>query len=137
MPTNFLSYDASDIAAVNAWCALLNAGFLKIYTGTQPALDGAVTGTLLATLTFANPAFGTATAAGGTVTATANAITAGTAGNTGTAVYFALVKSDNSTVVATGTVGTSGCNLNGPSTSITSGSNVTCSSFAITQLQNG
>ena len=137
MPTNFLSYDATDIAAVNAFTALLNNGFLKIYTGAQPALNGAVTGTLLVTLTFGATAFATATAGGGTVTATANAITSGTAGNTGTAGYFALVKSDNSTVVATGTVGTSGCNLNGTSTSITASSNVTCSSFQITQLQNG
>jgi len=137
MATNFLSYDASDIAAVNAFTALLNSGFLKIYTGAQPALDGAVTGTLLVTLTFSATAFATATASGGTVTATANAITSGTAGNKGTAGYFALVKSDNSTVVATGTVGTSGCNLNGPSTSITASSNVSCSSFQITQLQNG
>ena len=137
MATNFLSYDATDIAAVNAFTALLNNGFLKIYTGAQPALNGAVTGTLLVTLTFGATAFGTATAGAGTVTATANAITSGTAGNTGTAGYFALVKSDNSTVVATGTVGTSGCNLNGTSTSITASSNVTCSSFQITQLQNG
>ena len=137
MATNFLAYDATDVAAVNAVTALLNSGFLKIYTGAQPANDGAVTGTLLVTLTFGSTAFATATAGGGTVTATANAITAGTAGNTGTAGYFALVKSDTTTVVATGTVGTSGCNLNGTSTSITASSNVTCSSFQITQLQNG
>lgn len=137
MPANFLSYDASDIAAVNAFTALLNNGFLKIYSGAQPSVNGAVTGTLLATLTFGATAFGTATASGGTVTATANAITSGIAAATGTAGYFALVKSDGTTVVATGTVGTSGANLNGPSTSITSGSNVSCSSFQITQLQNG
>lgn len=137
MATNFLSYDASDIAAVNAFTALLNSGFIKIYTGSQPGLNSAVTGTLLVTLTFSATAFTTATAGGGTVTATANAITSGTAGATGTAGYFALVKSDTTTVVATGTVGTSGANLNGSSTSITSGSNVSCSSFQITMLQNG
>ena len=137
MATNALSYDASDIAAVNAFTALLNSGFIKIYTGSQPALNGAVTGTLLVTLTFGATAFATATAAGGTVTANANAITSGTAGNTGTAGYFALVKSDTTTVVGTGTVGTSNANLIGPSTSITNGANVSCSSFQITQLQNG
>jgi hypothetical protein len=135
--TNFLSYDASDIAAMNAWTALLNNGFLKIYTGAQPALDGAVSGTLLVTLTFGATAFGAATAAAGTVTALANAIASGTAGNTGTAGYFALVKADTTTVVATGTVGTSSANLIGPSTAITNGSNVSCTSFQITQLQNG
>ena len=137
MATNFLSYDASDIAAVNAFTALLNNGFIKIYTGAQPALNGAVTGTLLVTLTFGAAAFAAAAASGGTVTALAIAIASGTAGNSGTAGYFALVKSDTTTVVATGTVGTSNANLIGPSTAITNGANVSCSSFQITQLQNG
>jgi hypothetical protein len=137
MAANFLAYDATDIAAMNAATALLNSGYLEIYTGSQPALDGAVAGTLLVTLTFSATAFATATAAGGTVTALANAITSGTAVATGTAGWFALLKSDNATVVFTGTVGTSNANLIGPTTAITNGANVSCSSFQITQLQNG
>lgn len=129
---NPLPYDASVIAAVNAFTALMNSGFLKIYTGAQPALNGAVTGTLLATLTFGATAYATATASGGIVTATANTITSGTAGNTGTAGYFALVKSDNTTVVATGSVGLSSADLNLNTLSITTGNNVSCSSFLIT-----
>jgi hypothetical protein len=129
---NPLPYDASVIAAVNAFTALLNSGFIKIYTGAQPALNGAVTGTLLATMTFSATAFPTATASGGVTTATANSITSGTAGNTGTAGYFALVKSDNTTVVATGSVGTSGADLNLNTLSITSGNTVACSSFLVT-----
>jgi hypothetical protein len=118
---------------------LLNGGgFLKIYTGTQPALNGAVTGTLLATLTFATTAFATATAAGGTVTATANAIGSGTAAATGTAGYFALLKSDGITIVATGSVaatgGTADLILN--SLSISSGANVSCSAFTFTQPES-
>lgn len=135
MATNSLSYDASAKAAVDAFTALLNNGFIKLYTGAQPSLNAAVSGTLLATLTFGATAFAASTASGGTVTANANAITSGTAAATGTAGYFALVKSDTTTVVATGTVGTSGANFNMNSTAITSGANVSASAFQITQSQ--
>jgi len=124
MAQNPLWYDA----ALNAVTALLNSGFIRIYTGTQPSLDGAVTGTLLATMTFGSTAFGASSAG----TATANAITSGTAGNTGTAGYFALVESGGSTVVGTGTCGTSGTDMILNSTSIVSGASVSCSSFTIT-----
>ena len=123
MANNPLWYDA----AVNAVAALLNSGTIKIYTGAQPAEDGSITGTLLATLTFGATAFGASS--GGT--ATANAITPGAAGNTGTAGYFALEESGG-TVVATGTCGASGADLNLNSTSISSGATVSCSSFTIT-----
>lgn len=135
MANNPTIYDATGIAGVNAVTALLNSGFIKIYTGAQPALNGAVTGTLLVSMTFSATAFPTATASGGTVTATANAITSGTAGNSGTAGYFALVKSDNTTVVATGTVGTSGADLNLNTLTITATNTVSCSSFLVTQLE--
>lgn len=253
MPQNPTVYDASTIATVNAFTSQLAGGFIKIYTGSQPALNGAVTGTLLATMTFnaaINPpatpasstvttggtvaagtyqyvvtyvsasgetiasnfgsqvttgatstltinspsastgatgwyayvtqaggaasfqatrqqaagsptaigtnltltapptstglpppsvnttgAFAIATASAGTVTATANAITSGTAGNTGTAGYHALVKSDNATVVATGTVGTSGADLNLNTLTITSGNTVSCSSYLVTMVE--
>jgi hypothetical protein len=129
-------YDATVIAAVNAAAALLNSGFIEIYSGSQPANDASLTGTKLAKLAFSATAFPAATAASGTVTATANAITAAAALATGTAGYFALMKSDDATVVMTGSVGTSGADLNLSSLSITSGVNVSCSSFAITELQN-
>lgn len=135
MASNPLFYDNTVITAVNAATALLNNGSLKIYTGSQPALNGVATGVLLATLTFGATAFATATAAGGTVTAIANAITSGTAGNTGSAGWFALVKSDGTTIVATGTCGTSNADLILNSTAISSGANVSCSSFEITQPQ--
>lgn len=135
MANNPLWYDATVIASINSVTALLNNGFIKIYTGSQPAVDGAVSGTLLVTLTFSATAFASATASGSGGTATANTIVQGTAGNTGTAGYFALVKSDNSTVVATGSVGTSGCDLNLSNTAILTGGVVSCSSFTITQVQ--
>ena len=254
MANNPTVYDASSIATVNAFTSQLNGGFIKILTGAQPATNGALTGTLLATMTFQaqrNPpgtatgstaasggtvangtyhfvvtyvdasgettaseygtvtttgtnistltinspsassgatgwyayvtqaggnsayqatrqqaagsptaigsnltltapptstglpppsvnttgAFAIATAAGGTVTGTANAITSGTAGNTGTAGYHALQKSDGTTVVATGTVGTSGADLNLNTLTITSGNTVSCSSYLVTMLE--
>jgi hypothetical protein len=131
-----LTYDNAVNAAVNAVTALLNSGFLKIYSGSQPAVDGAVTGTLLATLTFGATAFGASSASGSGATATANAITSGTAGATGTAGYFALVKSDNTTVVGTGSCGTSGADLNFNTTSIVSGATVSCSAFTVTMPQS-
>lgn len=137
MTANFLAYDEADEAAMNAALALLNNGSLKIYSGSQPAVNGAVAGTLLVTLTFGATAFGAATASGGSVSALANAIASGTAVATGTAGYFVLTKADGTTVEFSGTVGTSAANLIGPSTAITSGANVACSSFQITQLQNG
>lgn len=135
MSNNPEFYDATVKTGVDAMTALLNSGTLQIFTGGQPSNNGALTGTLLATLTFGSTAFSASTASGNVVTATANAITSGTAGNTGTAGYFALVKSDTTTVVASGSVGTSGADLNLSTLSIVSGSVVSCSSFSITQSQ--
>lgn len=128
-------YDATVTTGVDAVTALLDSGTLRIYTGAQPSLNGAVSGTLLVTLTLNATAFGSSSASGGTVTATANSITSGTAGATGTAGYFALLKSDGTTVAATGSVGTSGADLNLDSLSISSGATVSCSAFTITQSQ--
>lgn len=124
MANNPLYYDS----AMNALSALLNSGTIKIYSGTQPSLNGTLTGTLLATLTFGATAFGSSS--GGVITA--NAITAGTAVATNTAGYFALVKSDGTTVVGTGTCGTTGTDMILNSTSIVTGANVSCSSMTIT-----
>lgn len=136
MATNPLFNDIAANAAVNAVGALLNSGTLKVYTGSQPALDGSVTGTLLATLTFGSTAFGSASSSAGTSTAAANSITSGTAGNTGTAGYFAVEESGGS-VVGTGTVGTSNADLIANSVSITSGATVSCASFALSLPQTG
>jgi hypothetical protein len=114
-------------APVNAAAALLNTGTMKIYTGSQPARNSAPAGTLLATLTFGATAFGSSS--GGS--ATANAITAGTAVATGTAGCFALYKSDGTTLVGTGTCGTSGTDAILNTTSIVTGANVSCSSFTL------
>jgi hypothetical protein len=135
MATNPQFYDATVIAAVNAATALLNSGFVAVYSGSQPALDGALTGTQLAEATFSATAFPTATASGGTVTATANTITSGTVSNTGTAGYGVLLKSDGSTVVATGSVGTSGADFNFNTLSFVSGATFAVTAGTITQPQ--
>lgn len=136
MANNPEFYDATIEAAVNQMAALLNSGFLEIYTGSQPALDGSLTGTKLAKLGFSATAFANSTASGGTVTATANTISSAAALATGTAGYFALLKSDDSTVVATGSIGTSGADINLNTTSIVSGISVSVTAFTISEPQN-
>lgn len=60
------------------------AGTIKIYTGSQPATaNDAVTGTLLATITLADPAFGASASGVATLAGTplsATGVAAGTAG---------------------------------------------------------
>lgn len=110
---------------------LINNGKLRIYDGTQPAnADTPVTSqTLLAELTFGDPAFGSAS--NGVITA--NAIMADSSANaTGTATWFRCVKSDGTTVVMDGSVGTSGANLNLNSVNIQAGAQVSVSSFTHT-----
>jgi hypothetical protein len=136
MANNPLFSDATTNAAVNAATALANAGFLVIYTGSQPSLDGALTGTLLVTLNLSATAFGSSSAAAGTCTATANTITNGTAGNTGAAGYHAILASNGTTVVWTGSVGTSGADLNLSSLAVVSGAIVSCSAYTYSQPQN-
>jgi UDP-N-acetylmuramyl tripeptide synthase len=135
MALSALGYDAGANGTLNGLGTLLNSGFIKIYTGAQPALNAAVSGTLLVTMTFGATAFAAASASAGVSSMSANAITSGTAGNTGTAGYFALLKSDGTTVIATGSVGTSGADLNLSSLSISSSANVACSSFVITMSE--
>ena len=115
--------------ALNAGIDVLNSGFLQIYTGAQPATpDTAITSqTLLASLTLSATAFGASSAG----TKTANAITSGTAVATGTATWFRAFKSDDSTAVIDGSVGTSVADLNLNDTAITSGGSVSVTSWTV------
>lgn len=97
-------------AMVNALCALANSGFLRIYDGAQPANGDVAVSTqvLLAELTLNATAF--ANAVNGV--ATANAITSDSDANaTGTASWFRVLKSDGTTVLWDGSVGTATANL--------------------------
>lgn len=108
-----------------------NSGTIKIYSGTQPAdANTALSGnTLLATLTC-NATFAPSASSGAL---TLNSITSDTnAAATGTASFFRMLKSDGTTVVMDGSVGTSGCDMNLNTTSIVSGATVACTSFVIT-----
>lgn len=107
-------------ALVDAIDAGSGAGTLKIYT------SGFVT--LLATLTFSDPAFGAASNG----VATANSITDDSAADaTGTAAVLRIADSDTTTVCE-GTVSTSGADLNLDETSITTNDVVACSGGTIT-----
>jgi hypothetical protein len=88
------------------------------------------TQTLLAELRWNATAFGAASSG----VATANAITADTsADNTGTATWFRALKSDGTTVVFDGSVGTSGADLNLNSTAISAGATVSVTAFTYTE----
>lgn len=133
MANNPFISDTAANAAANAVTALCNSGFLQIYSGTQPAnANTAISGqTLLAKLTFGTTAFGAAAAG----VATANAIGSATASASGTASWFRVFKSDDTTVVFDGSVGTSGADLNLNSTSISSGATVSVTSLTYTQTE--
>lgn len=135
MALNTQLSDTAANAAANAMAALLNTGYLRIYTGSQPAnANTALSGqTLLAELRFASTAFGSAVAG----VATANAIAAVNAAATGTASWFRALESDGTTVVLDGSVGTSGCNLNFNSTAIQSGAQVQVTGFTLTEQEAG
>lgn len=106
-----------------------NGAFLRIYDGTRPSTGGAAT-TLLAELTCGTP-FASA-ASGGVLTL--SAITQDSSANaTGTATWFRIVKSDGTTFVMDGSVGTSGSDLNLTTTSIVSTQPVSITSFTITE----
>lgn len=121
-------------AQLDTMTTLLNSGTLRLYSGTEPATpETALSGnTLLAQLTFGNPAFGSAASG----VATSNAITADSSADaSGTATFFRCLKSDGTTVVYQGTVGTSGADLNLNSVAISSGAAVAISSLTVTLPQ--
>lgn len=131
MPLNPKRSAAAANLALDAWKSELNTGYLRIYSGTQPAnVATAITGTLLAELRFSATAFG----ASSNGTATANAITSDTsADNTGTATHFRCFKSDGTTAVYDGSVGTATSDLILNSTSISAGAAVSVTSLTLTE----
>lgn len=111
MPNNLKLSNNVVNAQADALSDLADNGYLRIYDGTQPAnADTAITTqVLLAELRFN----ATAAPAASNGVLTFNAITQDSnANNTGTASWFRALKSDGSTVLFDGTVGTSGCDIN-------------------------
>jgi hypothetical protein len=118
-------------AEADALALLLNTGYLRIYDGAQPTNADTALGAqvLLAELRFNGTAFGASSL--GVITA--NAITGDSSANaTGTATWFRALKSDGSSVVADGSVGTASADLVLNSVAIQSGAAVTVSSLTIT-----
>lgn len=132
MASNLKLSTAMRNALLDAITAFAGAGaLLKLYTASQPAnANTAVSGqTLLATLTCAS----TLAPAANAGTITFNAITSDLdADNSGTAAWFRLLKSDASTVVCDGSVGTSGADLNLNTTTIVQHATVEISSAVLT-----
>ena len=115
----------------DAVCALLNTGWLRIYDQTQPVTADTAIGAqvLLAELRWNATAFGAASNG----VATANAITSDTSANaTGTASWFRAFKSDGTTAVFDGSVGTATADLIINTTSIVTGAQVDCTAFTYT-----
>ena len=107
------------------------AGTIQIRSGTRPVDgDAAATGTLLATLTFSDPAFGGTTTGG---VATASTITSdSSADDTGTATW-ARVLDSNSNPIMDLSVGTSATEVILDSVSIVTGGTVSITSMTVTQ----
>lgn len=124
--------NANASAAADAVCDQMDSGYLRIYDGSQPTDADTAIGAqvLLAELRFNAAAF----AAASNGVATAGAITSdASADATGTATWFRALKSDGTTKMFDGSVGTSGCDLNLNTTSIVAGATVSVTSFTYTQ----
>ncbi len=131
MASNPKFTDLEANTAADAATALLNTGYIRLYTGTQPATADTALGvnTLLVELRFNATAFGAASAG----TSTANAIVSGTAVATGTATFFRVFKSDGTTAVFDGSVGTASADMVLGSTAIQSGGVVSLTSGTYAQ----
>jgi hypothetical protein len=118
-------------AEADAVCDLLDNGYLRIYDGAQPTTADTAIGAqvLLAELRWNATAFPAASSG----VATANAITQDSSANaTGTAAWFRALKSDGTTVVFDGTVGTGTNDLVLNTVSIVSAAVVAVSAFTYT-----
>lgn len=114
------------------------AGKCRIYNGTQATDPDTAVGaqTLLAELTFSDPAFGAAADANPGGRATANAITSDSAADaTGTASWFRVLDSDN-TAHWDGSVGTSDADMIVNTTAFVAGAEVAITSWTVTQPES-
>ena len=95
-----------------------SGSIIRLYDGTQPtnANTAISTQTLIVSLVVSG-SFGTDS--NGSITL--GTVTKGTAVASSTATFFRIVKSDGTTVVMDGSVGTSGADMNLNSTTISSG----------------
>lgn len=123
--------NAAANAQADALARLLDNGYLRLYSGTQPATaDTALSGnTLLAELRFS----ATSAPAASAGVLTFNAIASDTdADATGTATFYRAFKSDGTSVTHDGSVGTAGADLNMPAVAIQQHSQVDVTSLTHT-----
>lgn len=125
MALNTQIADATANAQASALSTLCNSGLIKVYDGTQPATADTAIGAQVLGVTLTMNATAFAAPSGGLLTA--NAITGGVAVASITPTWFRLFKSDGTTVVMDGSVGSSGANMT--LGAFTSGTTVTCSAF--------
>jgi len=130
MALNTQMANAGVNAEADALARQLDTGWCRLYDGTQPATgDTALTGNILAELRFGVTSAPAAVAG----VLTFNALTGDTAANaTGTATHFRTFKSDGTTPVMDGSVGTSGCNLNLNTAAIVANAQVDITGFTHT-----
>jgi hypothetical protein len=129
MPSNLKYSNGTRNAQQQGLITYAGSGsIIRLYDGTQPANANTAisTQTLLVSLTIAG---GFGTDSNGTITL--GAVTSGTAGASGTASFFRIVKSDGTTVVMDGSVGTSGSDLNLNTTTIASSQTVSITAGTI------
>ena len=133
MATNLKTSITSRNAELNALAALANSGILRVYDGTQPATpETAVSSQVkLAELTMNATAFASASAG----VLTANAITSATCLASSTAAWYRLLKSDGTTVLWDGSVGTASADLIFTSVAFASGTTISVSSLTYTLPQ--
>lgn len=105
-----------------------NSAILRVYAGTRPATGGAAT-TLLASFTLGAPL--APGASSGVLSPTLPSDTTGIAA--GTATWFRILKSDGTTQVIDGSVGTSGADLVLNTATIGVGITVSITAFSITR----
>jgi hypothetical protein len=129
MPSNLKYSNGTRNAQQQGLITYAGSGsIIRLYDGTQPANANTAisTQTLLVSLTIAS---GFGTDSNGTITL--GAVTSGTAVASGTASFFRIVKSDGTTVVMDGSVGTSGSDLNLNTTTISSSQTVSITAGTI------
>lgn len=123
--------DESVNAEATALAPLANSGYIRIYDGTRPATANTAVGAqvLLAELRFGATAFGAPSAG----VLTANAITADASANaSGTASWYRVLKSDGTSALWDGEVGTATSNLILNSIAISAGASVSITSLVHT-----
>jgi len=116
-------------AIVDALDAGAGAATIEVRSGSQPATaNDAATGTLLATFTLADPAFGAASGGVANLASTPRSTTGAAAGTAG---WF-RAKDSNGATVFDGSVGTSGADMNLNTLTISVGVSVEITSGTVT-----